>query len=76
MLAPQTYLKMVSAVKSKRLKEPFFPHEAVRACRIKNSESFRKAPSRYRKGNPYGNPVLFVRLKDGRYKLTRPFKTN
>jgi len=47
----------------------------VKACKIKNGESFRKIPSRHRKGNTYGRPALFVRLNDGSYKLTRPFKT-
>lgn len=74
MTVPNSYLKIVSAVKSEKLKEPFFPFEAVKACRVKNGESFRKIPSRYRKGNPYGKPVLFIRLNDGSYKLTRPFK--
>ncbi|MDH3501304.1 MAG: hypothetical protein OEL69_02200 [Nitrosopumilus sp.] len=75
MTVPNSYLKIVSAVKSGKLKEPFFPFEVVKACKIKNVESFRKIPSRYRKGNPYGNKTLFIRLKDGSYKLTRPFKT-
>jgi len=75
MVVPNSYLKIVSAVKSKKLKEPFFPFEAVKACKIKNVESFRKTPSKYRRCNPYGKLALFVRLKDGSYKLTRPYKT-
>jgi len=75
MAVSNSYLKIVSAVKSGKLKEPFFPFEAVKACKIKNGESFRKIPSRHRKGNTYGRPALFVRLNDGSYKLTRPFKT-
>lgn len=75
-MLPQSYTKIVSAVKSKKLGEPFFPHEAAKACRIKNVESFRKIPSRYRKDNPYGNRTLFVRLKDGSYKLVKPYKTS
>ena len=75
MAVPDSYLKIVSTVKSGKLKEPFFPFEAVKACGAKNVESFRKIPSRYRKGNPYGNKTLFIRLKNGSYRLTRPFKT-
>ena len=68
-----TYAKVVRAVKSKRLKEPFVPHDLVAACKM-SSQTASKYPAKYRKGNPTGAPAYFIRNKDGRYKLTRPFK--
>jgi len=73
-MAPQTYSKVVKAITSKKLKEPFFPFEATKACRPKNKGTFRKIFSSYRRGNPFGKQPLFIRLKDGRYKAIRPFK--
>ena len=73
-MAPQAYSKVVKAITSKRLKEPFFPYEAVKACRPKNPDTFRKIFAKYRRGNPYGNQALFIQLKDGTYKAIRPFK--
>ena len=70
-----TYSKIISAVKGKRLKEPFYPRDVPKACRAKNNaETFRKFPSAHRKKNPYNHSELFVQLKDGRYKLIRPFR--
>ena len=70
-----TYARIISAVKSKRLAEPFFPKDVPKACRAKNNaETFRKFPSAHRKKNPYNHRELFVQLKDGRYKLIRPFR--
>ncbi len=68
-----TYSKIVRAVKSKRLKEPFYPNDLVKACRIE-SRAASRYPSRYRRGNPQKKPIYFVRSNDGRYRLARPFK--
>ena len=73
-MAPQAYSKVVKAITSKKLKEPFFPYEAIKACRPKNPETFRKIFAGYRRGNPNGYPPLFIQLKDGTYKAIRPFK--
>jgi len=73
-MAPQAYLKVIKAITSRKLKEPFFPHEAIKICRPKNPETFRKIFSSYRRGNPYRKPALFIQLKDGTYKTIRPFK--
>ncbi len=70
-----TYSRIVKAIKSKKLKEPFYPTDLVKSCRI-SARAASSYPSRHRKGNPQKRPVYFVRIKDGRYKLTRPFKHN
>jgi len=73
-MAPQAYSKVVKAITSKKLKEPFYPHEAIKVCRPKNPGTFRKIFAAYRRGNPFGNQALFIHLKDGTYKAIRPFK--
>ena len=73
-MAPQSYPKIVKAITSKRLKEPFTPIQAIKACRPKNPGSFRKIFSVYRRGNINGYSPLFIQLKDGTYKAIRPFK--
>ena len=55
-------------------KEPFTPIQAIKICKPKNKGTFRKIFAGYRRGNPNGNPPLFVQLKDGTYKAIRPFK--
>ena len=73
-MAPQAYSKVIKAITSKKLKEPFLPYEATKACKPKNPGTFRKIFSSYRRGNPNGNQALFIQLKDGTYKAIRPFK--
>ena len=73
-MAPQAYSKVVKAITSKKLKEPFTPLQATKICRPKNKNTFRKIFSVYRRGNPYGRPPLFIHLKDDTYKTIRPFK--
>ncbi len=73
-MAPQAYSKVIKAIKSRKLKEPFFPFEATKVCRPKNPGTFRKIFSGHRRGNPFGNQPLFIQLKDGNYKAIRPFK--
>ena len=73
-MAPQAYFKVVKAITSRKLKEPFFPMEATKICRPKNKGTFRKIFAAYRRGNPFGSQALFIQLKDGRYKAIRPFK--
>lgn len=73
-MAPQAYPKIVKAITSKRLKEPFTPIQAIKICRPKNQGSFRKIFAAYRRGNPNGSQPLFIQLKDGTYKAIRPFK--
>ena len=73
-MAPQAYPKVVKAITSKKLKEPFTPIQAIKICKPKNSGTFRKVFAGYRRGNPNGNPPLFIQLKDGTYKAIRPFK--
>ncbi|MDH3360996.1 MAG: hypothetical protein OEL56_02315 [Nitrosopumilus sp.] len=73
-MAPQVYSKVVKAITSKKLKEPFTPVQAVTICRPKNKGTFRKVFSSYRRGNLKGYPPLFIQLKDGTYKAIRPFK--
>jgi len=73
-MAPQAYSKVITAIKSGKLKEPFFPIEATKACRPKNKGTFRKIFASHRRGNPFGNQALFIQLKDGTYKAIRPFK--
>ncbi len=68
-----TYSKIVRAVKSRRLKEPFYPNDLVKACRI-SPRAASSYPSRYRRGNPQKKPAYFVRMSNGTYKLTRPLK--
>ena len=69
-----SYEAIIKLVKSKKLKEPFFPADIAKATRAKNAGTLRRYPTRHRKGNPDGYSVLFTKLKDGRYKLVRPFK--
>jgi len=73
-MAPQAYSKVVKAITSRKLSEPFYPIEANKICRPKNPGTFRKIFSSYRRGNPFGNQPLFTQLKDGTYKTIRPFK--
>ncbi|MDH3764194.1 MAG: hypothetical protein OER82_00085 [Nitrosopumilus sp.] len=73
-MAPQAYSKVVKAITSRKLKEPFTPIQAIKVCRPKNPDTFRKIFSGYRRGNPNGYPPLFIQLKDGTYKAIRPFK--
>lgn len=73
-MAPQAYSKVVKAITSKKLKEPFTPIQATNICRPKNPETFRKIFAAYRRGNPNGNQPLFIQLKDNTYKAIRPFK--
>jgi len=73
-MAPQAYSKVVKAITSKKLKEPFTPIQAIRICRPKNPDTFRKVFAGYRRGNPNGYASLFIQLKDGTYKAIRPFK--
>ena len=73
-MTPQAYFKVVKAITSKKLKEPFTPIQAITICRPKNKGSFRKIFSGYRRGNPNGYPPLFIQLKDRTYKTIRPFK--
>ena len=73
-MAPQAYSKVVKAITSKKLKEPFYPHEATKACRPNNPDTFRKIFSSYRRGNPFGKQPLFIQLKDGTYKAIRTFQ--
>ncbi len=71
----ETYKTIIKLVKSKKLKEPFFPIDIVNAIpRAKNPVTLRKFPIVHRKGNPRNTSVLFTKLKDNRYKLIRPFK--
>ena len=73
-MAPQAYSKVIKAITSKKLKEPFRPIEATKVCRPKNKGTFRKIFASHRRGNPFGNQALFIQLKDGTYKAIRPFK--
>ena len=73
-MAPLAYPKIVKAITSKKLKEPFRPIQAIKACRPKNPDTFRKIFASHRRGNPFGNQALFIQLKDGTYKAIRPFK--
>ena len=71
----ETYKTIIKLVKSKKLKEPFFPVDIVNAIpKAKYPQTQRKFPVIHRKGNPKNTSVLFTKLKDGRYKLIRPFK--
>ena len=73
-MALQAYSKVVQAITSRKLKEPFRPIEAIKICRPKNPGTFRKIFAAYRRGNPKGYSPLFIQLKDGTYKAIRPFK--
>ncbi len=71
----ETYKTIIKLVKSKKLKEPFFPVDITNAIpRAKNPETLRKFPSMHKKGNSRNLSMLLTQLKDGRYKLIRPFK--
>ena len=73
-MAPQAYFKVIKAITSRKLKEPFTPIQATTICRPKNPDTFRKIFAGYRRGNPHGYSPLFIQLKDGTYKAIRPFK--
>jgi hypothetical protein len=74
LMVHDTYKTIIKLVKSKKLKEPFYPADIVKAARAKNIETLRKFPAMHRKGNPHGASELFTQLKDGKYKLIKPFK--
>jgi hypothetical protein len=73
-MAHETYKEIIRLVKSKKLKEPFYPKDIVKAAPKINSGTSRTFPIRHRKGNPGGNSELFVQLKNGGYKLIKPYK--
>jgi len=73
-MAPQVYPKIVKAITSKKLKEPFTPSQAIKICRPKNPNTFRQIFASYRRGNPNRYLPLFIQLKNGAYKAIRPFK--
>lgn len=71
----KTYRVVVRLVRSGRLKEPFTPEElAKKAPRGSNRDTFRRFPAKHRKGNGTGDSQLFVRLKDNKYRVLRPFR--
>lgn len=69
-----TYKTIIKLVQSKKLREAFYPIDIIHATRTKNKKTLQTFPSKHRKGNPCGESELFTQLKDGSYKLIRPFR--
>lgn len=68
------YCQIINAVKSKKLKEPFFPRDIKKAIPKMNKKTSHTFPSKHKRNNTGNNSELFIRLKNGTYKLIRPFK--
>ena len=69
-----TYKTIIKLVQSKKLKEPFYPIDIIKATRAKNKKTLLVFPSKHRKGNPRSESELFIQNKNGSYKLIQPFK--
>jgi hypothetical protein len=70
----ETYKTIIKLINSKKLNEPFYPRDIIKATKVKNPRTFHTFPAKHRKRNPQGTSELFIQQKDGRYKLIRPYK--
>jgi len=68
------YFKIVDAVKTGKLEEPFTREEFKRACPSLGQGTYQAFLNKHRRGNPGNNSELFERTDTGKFKVIRPFK--
>lgn len=68
------YFKIVDALESGKLEEPFTCKEFRNACPGLAEGTYTVFLSKHRKGNPGGYSELFKRIDTGQYEVIRPFK--
>lgn len=70
----KVYGRIVRAVQSGKLKEPFAEDDFRKGCPGLGEGTYRAFLHKHRVGNPGGNSELFQRVSPGRFKLVRPYK--
>lgn len=68
------YSKIIDAIKSGDLKEPFASKDFCGACPGFAQGTYKTFLGKHRVGNPGHNSELFKRVGVGRFKLMRPLK--
>jgi len=61
-------IQIYAAVRSRRLKEPFGPHDVKRACPGWAERTYTNFLSKHAVGNPSKTTELFQRIGPGRYR--------
>ncbi len=70
----KTYTSIVTAIKNRRLNEPFTSRDLKLACPEMPDGTCNAFPHKHAVGNPGKNSELFIRVAPGRFKCLRPFK--
>jgi hypothetical protein len=67
------YSKIIKAMKSRNLVEPFSINDFRFACPGFGNGTYKAFLYKHRKGNPSGNIELFDLVAPGKFRLSRPF---
>ena len=70
----RVYRSIVSAVKRRRLIEPFTCDDFRRACLGHGNGTYHAFLYKHRLNNPGGNSELFKLVSTGKFRVLRPFK--
>lgn len=70
----RVYRRIVGAVKSGELKEPFTTDDFREACPGLAEGTYNAFLHKHRVGNPGRNSELFDKVSPGRFRLVRPYK--
>jgi len=70
----EVYRAVVSAVKSRRLSEPFSKADFERKCPGFGRGTYNAFLNKHRKGNSGGDSELFERVRTGQFTCLRPFR--
>jgi hypothetical protein len=70
----RTYDAIVTAIRAKKLTEPFKVQDWKAACPGSAVGTYKTFLHKHAKGNPGGKTELFVRVAPGLFKCVRPFK--
>jgi hypothetical protein len=65
---------IVSAVRVRRLQEPFRSEDFQRACPGFTEGTYQVFLNKHRRGNPGSNSELFERVAPGSFKLLHPIR--
>ena len=68
------YRKIVRAIKSNKIMEPFSLNDLIKACPYLDKYTCMVFLSKHKQGNPSETSQLFEMDLDGKFKLMRPFK--
>jgi len=74
MASHKVYSCIVSAVRNKKLKEPFTAVDFKKACPSFGAGTYNAFLHKHAHGNPGGNSELFERVRPGAFRLIRPLK--